>query len=99
MDNRHIEIWNMCLSMIKDNIEPHKFVTWFKHIVPLSLNDNILTIQVPSQFYYKWFEDKYIDLLKTTLRQFLGPEAKLNYRTTVSLWIVQSGPTQCNADI
>ena len=79
MGDRHVEIWDKCLSVIKDNTEPQSFATWFKPIVPLSLNNNVLTIQVPSQFYYEWLEDKYIDLLKMTLKRFLGPDAKLNY--------------------
>ena len=79
MDNRHVEIWNQCLSVIKDNTEPQSFATWFKPIVPISLDNNVLTIQVPSPFFYEWLEDKYIDLLRMTIKRFLGPEAKLNY--------------------
>ena len=79
MDNRHVEIWDKCLSVIKDNTEPQSFATWFKPIVPLSLDNNILTIQVPSPFFYEWLEEKYIDLLRMTIKRFLGPEAKLNY--------------------
>ncbi len=79
MGNRHVEIWEKCLSVIKDNTEPQSFATWFKPIVPVSLDNNILTIQVPSPFFYEWLEEKYIDLLRMTIKRFLGPEAKLNY--------------------
>ena len=82
MDNRHVEIWNKCLSVIKDNTEPQSFATWFKPIVPLSLDEEskVLTILVPTYFFYEWLEEKYIDLLRMTIKRFLGPEAKLNYR-------------------
>ena len=82
MDNRHVEIWNKCLSVIKDNTEAQSFATWFKPIVPLSLDDEnkVLTILVPTYFFYEWLEEKYIDLLRMTIKRFLGPEAKLNYR-------------------
>lgn len=79
MDNRHVEIWNQCLSVIKDNTEPQSFATWFKPIVPKSLDNNVLTIQVPSPFFYEWLEEKYINLLRMTIKRFLGPDAKLNY--------------------
>ena len=79
MVNRHVEIWDKCLSVIKDNTEPQSFATWFKPIIPLSLNKNVLTIQVPSPFYYEWLEEHYIDLLRMTLKRLLGPDAKLNY--------------------
>jgi len=82
MDNRHVEIWNKCLSVIKDNTEAQSFATWFKPIVPLSLDEEnkVLTILVPTYFFYEWLEEKYIDLLRMTIKRFLGPEAKLNYR-------------------
>ena len=82
MDNRHVEIWDKCLSVIKDNTESQSFTTWFKPIVPLSLDEEnkVLTILVPTYFFYEWLEEKYIDLLRMTIKRFLGPEAKLNYR-------------------
>lgn len=79
MDYSHVEIWDKCLSVIKDNIEPQSYATWFKPIVPLSLNGSTLTIQVPSQFFYEWLEEKYIDLLRTTIKKFLGTDGKLCY--------------------
>ena len=35
---------------------------------------------MPTYFFYEWLEEKYIDLLRMTIKRFLGPEAKLNYR-------------------
>ena len=46
--------WNNCLSFIKDNIQPQAYKTWFEPIKPLKLNDNALSIQVPSKFFYEW---------------------------------------------
>ena len=72
-------VWNNCLNFIKDNINDQSFKTWFSPIKPLKLNRNILTIQVPSKFFYEWLEEHYIDLLKSALNKELGKEAKLNY--------------------
>ena len=57
-------VWNNCLSIIKDNVSPQSFKTWFEPIKPIRLKSNVLTIQVPSQFFYEWLEQHYIDLLK-----------------------------------
>ena len=43
-------VWNNCLSIIKDNVSPQSFKTWFEPIKPIRLKGNVLTIQVPSQF-------------------------------------------------
>ena len=75
----HVEIWEKCRAIIRDNIPSQSYKTWFEPIVPLKLEGNVLTIQVPSQFFYEWIEENFITLLRSTIRYFLGPEAKLEY--------------------
>ncbi len=75
----HEVVWSRCLEVIKDNIPPQGFKTWFTPIKPVKLDKNILTIQVPSQFFYEWLEDEYIDILKKTIRRELGAEGRLEY--------------------
>lgn len=75
----HREVWNNCLKVIKDNVPSISFRTWFEPIVPLRLEKNILTIQVPSPFFYEYLEEKYIEIISKTLRKELGYDAKLEY--------------------
>jgi chromosomal replication initiator protein len=75
----HQTVWNNCLKVIKDNVPSVSFRTWFEPIVPLRLEKNILTIQVPSPFFYEYLEEQYIDILRKTLRKELGQDAKLEY--------------------
>ncbi|MFO7842409.1 MAG: chromosomal replication initiator protein DnaA [Bacteroidales bacterium] len=80
MDSKkYQEVWDNCLKIIKDNVPSISFRTWFEPIVPLKLDDNILTIQVPSPFFYEYLEEQYIDILRKTLRKELGNNAKLEY--------------------
>lgn len=75
----HQTVWNNCLKVIRDNVPSVSFRTWFEPIVPLKLDKNILTIQVPSPFFYEYLEEQYIDILRKTLRKELGQDAKLEY--------------------
>jgi len=75
----HQRVWNNCLKVIKDNVPSISYRTWFEPIVPLKLDSSILTIQVPSPFFYEYLEEQYIDILKKVLRKELGPDAKLEY--------------------
>lgn len=75
----HTEIWRRCLEIIKDNTSETCYSTWFMPIVPIGFSNNVLTIQVPSQFFYEWLEEHYIDLLKKTIKKVLGMEGKLEY--------------------
>jgi len=72
-------VWNNCLIFIKDNIQNQAYKTWFKPIKPIKLENNSLTIQVPSKFFYEWLEEHYLKILKTALNKELGNEAKLVY--------------------
>ena len=79
MEKSFEKIWQNCLDIIKDNVNQQSFKTWFDPIRPVKLNGSVLTIQVPSQFFYEWLEEHYIDLLKKTINKELGPEGRLEY--------------------
>jgi chromosomal replication initiator protein len=79
----HERIWNNCLNVIKDNVPSISFRTWFEPIVPLKLENDILTIQVPSPFFYEYLEEQYIDILRKVIKKELGSEAKLEYNVVM----------------
>jgi len=79
----HDRIWNNCLSVIKDNVPSISFRTWFEPIVPLKLDGDVLTIQVPSPFFYEYLEEQYIDILRKVIKKELGSEAKLEYNVVM----------------
>lgn len=83
MNNSHIDVWEHCLRIIRDNIDAHRFKVWFLAIKPLKLERNVLTVQVPSHFFYEYIEAHYIDILKRSLRKVLGNGAKLEYNIVV----------------
>ena len=59
------------------------FNTWFKPIVPLRVDGDVLTIQVPSQFFYEWLEDNYVPVLKKAIHTVLGATGRLEYSVVV----------------
>ncbi len=84
MLKNHNQIWTDCLTIIKDNVQPISFRTWFEPIKPLKIENEILTIQVPSPFFYEYLEEQYIDILRRTLRKVIGVNAKLEYNVVMS---------------
>lgn len=79
MSANHDAIWNSCLKVIKDNIPLQAYKTWFEPIVPVRIENDVLTIQVPSHFFYEWLEEHYITLLKKVIKKELGTEGHLEY--------------------
>ena len=79
MNQSPSSVWNNCLSFIEDNIQPQAYNTWFKPIIPIKVTDKVLSIQVPSKFFYEWLEEHYIKILKLALTKELGKDARLVY--------------------
>ncbi|MEJ7694618.1 chromosomal replication initiator protein DnaA [Daejeonella sp.] len=83
MEKTCTQVWNNCLQIIKDNIPAQSFKTWFEPIKALRLDGNVLTIQVPSLFFYEWLEEHYVGLLRKTVKKQLGEEGRLEYNIVV----------------
>jgi chromosomal replication initiator protein len=83
MEKHAEQVWANCLQIIKDIVEWQHFKTWFEPIKPVAIHDNVLVIQVPSQFFFEYLEEHYINLLAKTLKRELGKEARLEYRIMV----------------
>jgi chromosomal replication initiator protein len=83
----HQKVWSNCLAVIRDIIPPMSFKTWFEPIVPLKLKEKVLTIEVPTSFFYEYLEEHFIDLISKTLRRELGQDAQLEY----SVQVVEKG--------
>ncbi|HVO74695.1 MAG TPA: chromosomal replication initiator protein DnaA [Ignavibacteriaceae bacterium] len=71
--------WKECLKTIKENVTQMTFNTWFLPIKPFELNNSVLKIQLPSQFFWEWIDEHYNTLINRTIRQVLGENAKLAY--------------------
>ncbi len=92
MSSEHISAWGKCLNIIKDNVPVTSFKTWFEPIEPVRLDNKILTIQVPSAFFYEYLEEQFIDILRKTLRIVLGNGAKLEYNVVVDNFVDNKAP-------
>lgn len=76
-------VWNECLRVIEQHVNEQSFSTWFKPINPVKLEGSSLTIQVPSQFFYEWLEDNYVQVLKLAIKNTLGQNGRLEYAVVV----------------
>lgn len=89
-------VWNSCLKLIKQNIGEQSFKTWFSPIKPLRLENSVLTIQVPSQFFYEWLEEHYVNVLRRAIDSELGIDGRLEYSVIVDKGNEQNKPYTIN---
>ncbi len=76
-------IWENCIGVIKKNLEPQAFMTWFEPIVPYKLSGKALTIQVPSTFFYEYLEENFAPVLREAIDTALGEDGRLEYSIKV----------------
>lgn len=85
----HVGLWNRCLEIIRDNVPAQTFKTWFLPIIPFKYENKTLVLQVPSQFFYEFLEEQFIDLLRKTIHKVFGEGTQLMYKVMV----VENPPT------
>ncbi len=88
--------WNDCLVIIQQHVDEQNFNTWFKPITPLRNEGDVLTIQVPSQFFYEWLEEHYVPVLKKAIHEVLGANGRLEYSVIVDSGNQRNPPLMVN---
>ena len=83
IESNHVVLWNRCLDIIKDNVPETTYSTWFAPIVPLKYEDKTLYIRVPSQFFFEYLEEHFVDLLRKILDKVVGKDTNLMYNVMV----------------
>ena len=62
------ELWEYILSQVELSISPANFNTWFQSSSIIKIEDNIIYIGVPSQFFREWYLKKFHSLLLKIVR-------------------------------
>ena len=58
-------IWNNTLDLLKEELTEISFNTWIKTIEPISIQGNVLKLEVPAEFNKGILESRYSTLVKT----------------------------------
>ena len=77
---KHTEIWDNCLQIISQIVEPQQYKVWFRPIRAVSFADSKLTLEVPSLYFQEYVESAFLDVLRMTLRRVIGEGAQLCYK-------------------
>lgn len=72
-------IWNECLKRIKELIPPMTFNTWFTPIKPIRVENSVLTVQLPGNFFYEWLDEHYKHIINDSVKFALNKSASIQY--------------------
>lgn len=64
-----VSLWEKTLQLIKGELSPPSFNAFFKQIKPLQMQSNTLILLVPNDFTKGILEDRYLNLIESSLNQ------------------------------
>ena len=77
-------LWSECQQILRDNLSQSAYQTWFASVDAIQWENNLLVLQVRSQFIVDYIEDNYLDLLSRVLRKVFGANVRLEYRVMMA---------------
>ena len=65
------EVWQAAISNIQRQLIPHSFATWFRPLTVGNIHNNRLQVLLPNRFFKEWFEEHYLEFLRSALEDLL----------------------------
>ena len=76
-------LWQQCAVILRDNLTPSVYNTWFAPLEVVNYENDTLILRVKSQFVAEYIEENYIDLLARSIRRVFGENTRLEYRVLI----------------
>lgn len=77
--NSHTNLWEDCLSLIRQQISESEYNMWFKDINVVDYTGNDLKLMVPTPLFAEHIEANYLDIIGPILHKVYGPAVQLHY--------------------
>jgi len=74
------ELWKKICVILSRELSERSFKTWFDPVSLLEVSPEALTLSVPDQYYGKWLEDHYQNLILSSVEEVLGHPLRIIYR-------------------
>jgi chromosomal replication initiator protein len=74
------ELWKKICGILSKELSERSFKTWFAPVSLLEATPEALTLSVPDQYYGKWLEDHYQNLVLSSAEEALGRPLTIIYR-------------------
>ncbi len=74
------DLWKKICSILSRELSERSFKTWFEPISLLEVSADSVTLSVPDQYYGKWLEDHYQNLILSSVEEVLGHPLRIAYQ-------------------
>jgi len=76
------ELWTQILDSARSGLPEQTFRTWLAGTEAFALSDDLLLVEVPSDFHEEWLKDKYGPMLEEITRRIVGRPLEIEFRCT-----------------
>ena len=90
------EVWQTCLSRIKEQTSHEEFSRWFEPIQPVAFDGTKLRVRVPNVNYVTHIEENYKKILTPIILQMFGRQTQLAFLVPNA---EEKAPVSANADM
>ena len=69
----HLSLWQECLQKLETELAPQEYNTWIRPL-QAEADDKGFTLYSPNRFVLEWINEKYLDLISSTLEETGGKD-------------------------
>ena len=88
------ELWKKICALLSRELSERSFKTWFEPISLLGISSDSLILSVPDQYYGKWLEDHYQNLILSSAEEVLGHPLRIAYQVVEPPRVIPPLPSQ-----
>ena len=88
------QLWDRILAVLKEEVNPQIFNSWFGNLVPADLDETGLLLQAPHSFIKDWVEENYISTLTKTAQTITGENLSVRIQVNEALAPPSEGTLQ-----
>ena len=75
----HNHLWSQVLDHIREQVNEHNYLTWFKPIKIKKMANSVLTLEVPNRFFKDWLAENYPTVIEDALRKVSTQDISVSY--------------------
>jgi chromosomal replication initiator protein len=72
------DLWEEALSAIRGRVSRQSFEAWFRPLTLGSIDGHRIQVRLPNRFFKEWFEDHYLDMLRSALEDLMFTKVDLS---------------------
>ncbi|MBS3735785.1 MAG: chromosomal replication initiator protein DnaA [Candidatus Bipolaricaulota bacterium] len=78
MSEQTVHLWQEIKKNLEKELPEASFETWVNNLEPVDLQDGRIELSAPSGFIKRGLEERYLDLIKSTVKQLTGEEKEVS---------------------